>query len=391
MAQSDNPNNSQKNPDDAAKTYPVARSIVVDKIGSSTGTKLHDRTVEVSDEIESAVGNVLVVRALREKSRYNQLELASGRMAKINVNDVIAGALGYRSALKGFVGDVPRRVKVGDVLHILNLGGVLGKCTSRHPDLGRPLEVEVMGMAVRDGKPVNIKDGALPPEDKLGNTAPLVVVAGTCMNSGKTTVAAELIRRFTQFGHRVAGAKLSGVACLRDTLNMEDHGARRTLSFLDCGLPSTVRVPDLAPYCKAIVMKLMSAEPSVIVLELGDGIIGGYQVPTILQDSELMGRTACLIMCANDLVGAWGAKALMAEKGLKIDVVSGPVTDNEVGTAYVEKELKLPAANSMEAGEKLFNVVCDRVNAWVKSSSLEGPATADRSSSASFSSTPASK
>lgn len=382
----------QKSPaPEAQKAYPVSRTIVVDKIGSSTGGTGLDNSVVVSDEIDATVGNVLVVRALREKSRYNQLELVSGRMAKINVNDVIAGALGFRSALKGFVGDVPRKIKTGDVLHVLNLGGVIGRCTSQHRDLGRPLEVEVLGMAVRDGKPVNIKDGALPPEDKLVSTAPLVMVAGTCMNSGKTTVAAELIRRFTQFGHRVAGAKLSGVACLRDTLNMEDHGARRTLSFLDCGLPSTVKVPDLAPYSKAIINRLMGAEPSVIILELGDGIIGGYQVPTILADAELMARTACVVMCANDLVGAWGAKALMEQKGLRIDIVSGPVTDNEVGTNYIEKELRLPAANAMEAGEKMFNVVCDRVNAWLKSSSLEGLATAGRSSSGSSSSTPASK
>ncbi len=384
-------NNSGTGSDHSEKTYPVSRTIVVDKIGSSTGNTRLDRTIEVSDEIEPAVGNVLVVRALMEKSRYNVLELVSGRMAKINLNDVMAGALGMRRALKGFVGDVPRRIKVGDVIHILNLGGVLGRCTSQHRDLGRALEVEVLGMAVRDGKPVNIRDGALAPESTLNFTAPLVMIAGTCMNSGKTTVSSELIRRFTQFGHKVAGAKLSGVACLRDTLDMEDHGARKTLSFLDCGLPSTVKVPDLAPYAKAIINKLMAVEPSVVVLELGDGIIGGYQVPTILADAELMSRTACLVMCANDLVAAWGAKALMEQKGLRIDLVSGPVTDNEIGTAYVEKELHLPAANALEAGEKLFNVVCDRVNSWLKLPSSEAQATAAPSSSGSFSSTPGSK
>ena len=52
-------------------------------------------------------GSVLAVRALMEKSVYDRLELVSGRMAKINKGDVMAGTLGYRRALKGFVGIVP--------------------------------------------------------------------------------------------------------------------------------------------------------------------------------------------------------------------------------------------------------------------------------------------
>jgi hypothetical protein len=32
----------------------------------------------------------------------------------------------------------------------------------------------------------NIADAALPPQTKLGETAPIVMIAGTSMNSGKT-------------------------------------------------------------------------------------------------------------------------------------------------------------------------------------------------------------
>ena len=72
-----------------------------------------------------------------------------------------------------------------------------------------------------------------------------MIVAGTCMNSGKTVAATEIIKQAHHAGLKVAGAKMSGVACLRDTLNMQDHGAFVTASFLDCGLPSTVDVDDL--------------------------------------------------------------------------------------------------------------------------------------------------
>ena len=52
-------------------------------------------------------GDVVVVRALTDSATYNQLELPTGRLAKINPGDVLVGVLGRRRALKGFVGDVP--------------------------------------------------------------------------------------------------------------------------------------------------------------------------------------------------------------------------------------------------------------------------------------------
>jgi len=51
------------------------------------------------------------------------------------------------------------------------------------------------------------------------------------MNSGKTYAATEIIQQGTRVGLRVAAAKLSGIACLRDTLNMADHGAIATGEF----------------------------------------------------------------------------------------------------------------------------------------------------------------
>src|SRR5438477_220722 len=203
----------------------------------------------------AGVCDAVVVRALTDSATYNQLELPSGRLAKVNPGDVIVGALGSRRALKGFVGDVPERVGAGDRLHLLNLGGVVGCCTGHHSSLSDAIEVEVVGfVAGEDSRVRNIADAALPPRESLPPAcAPLVIVAGACMNSGKTFAAVEIVRQASRAGLRVAAAKLSGVACLRDTLHMADHGAVATASFLDCGLPSTVGVGDLAPVAKAII------------------------------------------------------------------------------------------------------------------------------------------
>ena len=337
-------------------------SIILDKIASSTARLALPREVEISPHIEAKEGNVLAVRALMEKSVYDRLELTTGRMAKINKGDVMAGTLGYRRALKGFVGTIPDSIHVGDTIHVLNIGGVLGICIGKNPDVGSPLEVEVLGAVMMDGSPANIASNAIPPREDLPPCPPLVVVAGTCMSAGKTAAASEIVKRFAQSGTRVAAAKLSGVAALRDTLDMEDHGAFATLSFLDCGLPSTAHVADLAPYARAILGELASRNPDVIVLELGDGILGDYHVGSFFQHADLLAATKAVVMCANDLVAAWGAKKLMEEWKIPFTVVSGPVTDNQTGTDYISQELKLPAANAKSDGRTLFGIVYEEIH-----------------------------
>lgn len=337
-------------------------NITLDKIASSTARLALPRDVEISPHIDAKEGAVLAVRALMEKSVYDRLELVSGRMAKINKGDVMAGTLGYRRALKGFVGIVPDSIHVGDTIHVLNLGGVLGLCVGKNPEVGSPLQVEVLGAILRDGKPANISQNAIPTRDSLGPCPPLVVIAGTCMSAGKTAAASEIVKRFAAGGHRVAAAKLSGVACLKDTLDMEDHGAFATLSFLDCGLPSTAHVRDLAPYARAILADLAAKKPDVIVVELGDGILGDYRVGTFFDDPDLVRATKAVVMCANDLVAAWGAQKLMEQWKIPITIVSGPVTDNQTGTEYIVSELHLPAANAKTDGRALFGVVYEEIH-----------------------------
>jgi hypothetical protein len=337
--------------------------IEVDKIGSATSPLDLPKTVALTDGSRTGkAGDVVAVRALTDSATYNLLELPSGRLAKINPGDLLLGVLGRRRALKGFVGDVPERVGKGDRLHLLNMGGVIGCCTGHHSSLGDAIAVEVIGFACDDTERVlNIADAALPVRAVLGETAPIVMIAGTSMNSGKTYAATELIKQATRAGLKVAGAKLSGVACLRDTLNMADHGAIATASFLDCGLPSTVDAGDLAPIAKAIIARLNDSAPDLIILELGDGILGGYAVESIFADEELRDATAAVVFCASDYVGAWGGIELLRQREMTADVISGSVTDSRMGEEYIEREFGVPAANAKRNGAVLFELVKARL------------------------------
>src|SRR5262249_1376410 len=339
----------------------------VDKIASATvNLGLGHEMVVTTEWAAPIAGDVIVVRALTDSATYGSLELVTGRMARINPGDIIPGVLGNRPALKGFVGNVPETLAPGDRLHLLNMGGLIGECVGHHHSLSGAIEVEVIGTPIRNGRTLNIREGAIAPRDSLSTDVPLVVVAGTCMNSGKTYAATEIIKQLVRAGLRIAAAKVSGVACLRDTLNMQDHGALLTLSFLDCGLPSTVGLPALGPYAKGIVEQLSLVAPDAIVLELGDGILGGYSVDTIFEDRELMEHTAAIVFGAGDFVGAWGGRELLAGRGVRQDVISGPVTDSKMGVEFLESELGIPAANATGEGDRLAAIVKEKLDQWSK-------------------------
>ncbi len=340
------------------------KTVEIEKAGSSVSALNLGRSIAIVEQcLFPSVGDVVAVKALSESVTYGNLELPTGRLAKINVGDTILGVLGKRRALKGFVGDVPSTIKSGDKLHLLNMGGVIGECTGHHSSLSDAIAVEVVGIACDpDGKILNISDNALKPSKSLLPTAPIVIVAGTCMNSGKTVAATEIIKQATNAGMRVAAAKLSGIACLRDTLHMQDHGAVATASFLDCGLPSTVDYGDLAPIAKAILNHLNSFKPDLIVIELGDGIVGGYSVDSVLKDTEIRNSISSFVFCASDYVGVIGGKSVLQDLGIAIDVIAGSVTDSQMGEDFVQDNYGFMAGNARRNGSRLFSLVSTKLD-----------------------------
>ena len=337
--------------------------ITLDKIASVTSRMGLGKQVEIANHVVASRGALVAVQALEEKSVYGDLELVGGRMARIIKGDVIVGALGERQALKGFVGFIPPHIAAGDVLHILNMGGVVGKCSSANAEYGQPLRVRVLGAVLVDGEPANIGDNAVEWQDHLPRSAPIILLSGTCMNSGKTTVACEVIRVLKSRGYRLGAAKIAGVATQRDLLNMQDHGAVCAMSFSDAGLPSTTHTDTcIVPAAKGILAELNHCKPDAIVVELGDGIMGHYGVDLLLKDAELMSHVKAHILCANDLVAAWGGLQYLGQLGVDVDCISGPATDNSAGVSYIEGRFGRPAINGRVAPEQLTDMVEARLS-----------------------------
>jgi hypothetical protein len=342
------------------------RTVVVDKIASVAQHRSLGTELRLSPEIPCEEGVLIAVRVLNNKSRYNKLELTSGRMATVNQGDIVVGALGHRKALLGYAGHLPESLEAGGKVQILNIGGVMGICDSANPEVGPPFDCEVLGTVLefpylgeRIGVPARVGLKTLDAGQSLAGAdrVPVVALAGTCMDSGKTVASCAIIGRLRQAGHKVAACKATGVALRRDILAMEDAGAGDAMIFSDFGIVATT--PENGPaLTKALLAALSEKQPDVIVIELGDGLLGDYGVDAILSDPEIRDSLAAVVLCANDPVAAWGGDRLLRDEyGITPAVVTGPATDNDVGTKQIESRLGLPAINALTNGAALGDVV----------------------------------
>jgi hypothetical protein len=305
-------------------------------------------------------------------------------MAQIKRGDIVAGCLGHRHALFGYSGRIPERLAPGDIVHLLNLGGVLGICDSVNPDLGKPFDCEVLGAVLsfpvlgeRIGRPARIGGAPLPESPALDlQGIPVVAMVGSCMNCGKTAAACALVREFAHQGLRVDGLKATGVSLRRDILALEDAGARATAIFTDLGVVSTTAA-NSAQATRMLLTRLaaQSAErPDLIVLELGDGLLGAYGVDAILGDAELRQAFTAVVLAANDPVAAWGGiELLRRDYGIEPVAVTGPATDNAVGVRLIEDRMGVPAANARTSPEALAATVFARLGIGPRASAIQEP------------------
>jgi hypothetical protein len=331
------------------------RTVVVDKIASVTQACGLKHELRISEDIDCVEGLVLVVEILTNKANYNTLELTSGRMAKVVRGDVVVGALGHRKALFGYSGHIPASLKPGDVIQMLNIGGVLGICDSATPDKGKPFDCKVLGTVLtfpylgeRIGVPARVGYKPLDydaPLDARG--VPVVALAGTCMEAGKTAAASAIIARMRNRGLIVDAFKATGVSLRRDIMAFEDSGARRTMLFTDLGIVTTTEKVGPA-LTRTMLTEMASGRPDAIVFELGDGLLGTYGVESILKQSDIKKALTAVVLSANDPVAAWGGVKLLRERfGIEPCVVTGPATDNQVGVEIIREQMKVEAFNAI--------------------------------------------
>lgn len=280
----------------------------------------------------------LVLCRVVSSGKHKDLEAQAGRRMSIFPGDVFVGVLGDRYATDQFEGI--GRV-TGPTGHILGIGGVVGEVVSSNTRMPDPTTVEFLGrLADADGKPLYTQQFATlaAAPSTGGMRATTVLSLGASMNSGKTTTAMQMVRSLTNAGHRVAAAKVTGTACLKDPNLMYDAGAVCVLDFTDAGWPSTANLSldQLMSITGRIRAALELHQPEFIIIEIADGILQ-RETAMMLAHEPLRATIDAVTFAGPDALSVDSGVRRLREYGYPVIATAGIVANGQLGIQEVEK------------------------------------------------------
>ena len=188
----------------------------------------------------------------------------------------------------------------------------------------------------------------IPVVDEVDYACPTVLIVGTSMSAGKTTVAKAIIRCLKEKGLSVVGAKLTGAGRYRDVLGMSDAGADAIFDFVDAGLPSSIGPPEeFRPRLRQLLSRIAAAKPDVVVAEAGASPLEPYNGDTVID--EIGERVQCTVLCASDPYAVVG---VMRGFEREPDLVTGIATSTIAGVELCEKLAGIPALNLLDPSSR---------------------------------------
>ena len=256
--------------------------------------------------------------------------------------DLVVGALGERYATLEATGTW-KEVEEDGKMHILTGAGLFGKCTSKSVYLPNLIEVQYIGHAVRGEKICTMDDYVHDVKFSKFKT-PVILLVGTSMSAGKTTVARIVVNHLKRAGLKIVAGKLTGASRYRDILSLKDVGANYIFDFVNIGLPSTIYPRE--KFRKKLVQLLStinSVNADIAVIELGASPLEPYNGDIAFE--ELTDNIKCTILCASDPYAVYG---VMKSFNLKPDIVSGIATNTFAGAELIEKLCNVKALNLID-------------------------------------------
>ena len=341
------------------------KKIKLDKIPSVFKNVNLPEEVWIDSHVPAEEGVMVVVQAEENSGKKDVMEFAGGRLGATVKGDIFAGVLGYRKALVEFAGVVPKEIKVGDELYLLCESGIIGEICGIYEAWGKPMKVRVLGTLVDEkGRPKTLKSYALPKIKPIQKKIPMICFLATRMDSGKTIMACRIAHYFKQHGKKVVAIKPTGVSYQQDPYNLLDNGVESVLEFTDTGLPSTCNgnLKEIIESTLNLINHAKSSNPDLILMEFGEGIIGEYHVLDLLKYKLISSQISYLILAANDLTGVLGAiEILNKECKLKIDLVTGPIANSNLGVELIKKYFQLPAESNQHEIPKTIAAIKKKI------------------------------
>jgi len=287
----------------------------------------------------------LVFARVEKIGQQKRIELSNGRRARLFVGDEIVVVYGNRYAPDQFEAIVPDTM---DTCHLVAAGGVAAQFLTKHDRMKAPTIIKPIGiLGDIHRQPLNLSQFSMKKATNGGLRPLTIAVAGTSMNSGKTTTAASLVKGLTSYGMRVGAAKITGTGSGGDIWFMKDSGANPALDFVDAGFPSTYRIPfnQVESILDILTGNLACADVGAIVLEIADGL---YQEETarLLSSKKLMEKIDGLIFAAGEALGAKAGVEWLNRLDIPVAALSGTLTRSPLAMREAEKALNIRVLTS---------------------------------------------
>lgn len=278
-----------------------------------------------------APGDLLLVQ-VEKIGNHKRFQLTTGRPSQIYVGDYGVVACAARYAPDQFEG----LAEIGaESCDLLAGGGVAGRMRHVNQQRSSPTRLRPVGRLLRaDGQPVNVNQYAIA-ESRARASIPVLVVTGSSMNAGKTTMTASLAFGLRQAGFNVAGIKVTGTGAFGDYNSMSDAGLHYVADFTDAGLASTYMQP-IERIEKGFLDLLGDAEKSgaeVAVVELADGIYQAETSKLLSEPNAIRAAASAYFYACGDAVSAVGGVKHLREIGIEPAAVSGMISLSPMASA----------------------------------------------------------
>ena len=294
----------------------------------------------ISGDVKPSAGDLVLAR-VDNLGQHPRLELTTSRRAEMFEGDEIAVVFGNRYAPDQFEAIVPDHL---GPCRLVAAGGVAARLLNSHQRMKRATRITTLGLlADQEGNPLNLRSFRLSQPGKLEHGPLVLVVAGTSMNSGKTTACASLVKGLVRRGLRVAAAKITGTGAGADYRSLVDAGADPVFDFLDAGYVSTYRVDrhDLVDIVMVLGGHLAAAKPDIIVLEVADGLLQ-RETSRLFLIPEFVNWVDGVIFAANDALGAQAGVGWLAARQLPVIAITGVLTSAPLAIREAEAATGLP-------------------------------------------------
>jgi hypothetical protein len=261
------------------------------------------------------------------------VEHPEGRAMILVPGDVLLATPGHRESTRWVVGTVPAEgLTPGGEYWILAGSGVVGELIGSSPrtktHLGR---VRFLGALVdKRGRSLNIRHNAATASGTLSNRSiPVYLVLGTAAEVGKTTAGLAVLGSLKAKGYTsITALKATGTSSVVELLAYQDVGAVQTFDCVDFGLPTTYPSSrdDIEPVFERALDVCLQEPTEALVIECGGDILGA-NVPVFLQCLRRRQLPFSAVLVAADALAAYGAKSVLADWGISVDLITGPCSD----------------------------------------------------------------